>query len=230
MIYINDIYPTHFPTQDTATRTIASLNQVAVDFQFVMKTKLSQHPLKIIFLFTLCFWIGITWTITQCERCGNAYFHNHMSFSYSYASVYDTYSAEAAFRQYMNFCWFVIVTYFSIGYGDIVPNTYCGRSLAILTGIVGLFVSSIFIAVMVQKIDLTRSEKQVNQVCFAFVSSAFKCAFLQVVAQSQICRNYREAAAEVLQQAWFTHKYNCQANSQSKRALSQKKLLLAIHE
>jgi hypothetical protein len=32
--------------------------------------------------------------------------------------------------------WFIMVTFMSIGYGDIVPRTYCGRTLSIMTGIV----------------------------------------------------------------------------------------------
>lgn len=32
--------------------------------------------------------------------------------------------------------WFIMVTFMSIGYGDIVPRTYCGRTLSISTGIV----------------------------------------------------------------------------------------------
>lgn len=29
----------------------------------------------------------------------------------------------------------VSVTFLSIGYGDVVPHTYCGRSICLLTGI-----------------------------------------------------------------------------------------------
>lgn len=39
-------------------------------------------------------------------------------------------------NHYLNSIWFIIITFMSIGYGDIVPNTYCGRALAITTGIV----------------------------------------------------------------------------------------------
>jgi len=31
--------------------------------------------------------------------------------------------------------WMVAVTFLSVGYGDIVPNTYCGRAVAVGTGI-----------------------------------------------------------------------------------------------
>jgi len=31
--------------------------------------------------------------------------------------------------------WMIAITFLSVGYGDIVPNTYCGRGIAIATGV-----------------------------------------------------------------------------------------------
>ena len=31
--------------------------------------------------------------------------------------------------------WLIAITFLSIGYGDIVPYTYCGRAIAVCTGI-----------------------------------------------------------------------------------------------
>lgn len=30
---------------------------------------------------------------------------------------------------------FAAITFLSVGYGDIVPNTYCGRGIAVTTGL-----------------------------------------------------------------------------------------------
>ena len=30
--------------------------------------------------------------------------------------------------------WLIAITFLSVGYGDIVPNTYCGRGIAVFTG------------------------------------------------------------------------------------------------
>ncbi len=30
--------------------------------------------------------------------------------------------------------WLIAITFLSVGYGDIVPNTYCGRGIAVTTG------------------------------------------------------------------------------------------------
>ncbi|VDD89853.1 unnamed protein product [Enterobius vermicularis] len=74
----------------------------------------------------------------------------------------------------------------SIGYGDIVPNTYCGRTLSITTGIVGAGVSSALIAVISRKLELSKPEKHVNN-------------FMSDSKLSSRCRN---AAASVLQNIW----------------------------
>lgn len=30
--------------------------------------------------------------------------------------------------------WLIAITFLSVGFGDIVPNTYCGRGIAVSTG------------------------------------------------------------------------------------------------
>lgn len=31
--------------------------------------------------------------------------------------------------------WLIAVTFLAIGYGDIVPNTYCGRAICVVSGL-----------------------------------------------------------------------------------------------
>ncbi|KRZ15592.1 Small conductance calcium-activated potassium channel protein [Trichinella zimbabwensis] len=95
--------------QDAATRSIAALNRITVDFAFILKFN-----------------------------------GNHDEYLYS------------------NSIWFVIITFLSIGYGDVTPTTYCGRGVSITTGIIGAGVSSALIAVISRQMELTRAEKQVN--------------------------------------------------------------------
>lgn len=35
----------------------------------------------------------------------------------------------------LNAMWLIAITFLSVGFGDIVPNTYCGRGIAVSTGI-----------------------------------------------------------------------------------------------
>ncbi|XP_003371286.1 small conductance calcium-activated potassium channel protein [Trichinella spiralis] len=98
--------------QDAATRSIAALNRITVDFAFILKSLIFNG--------------------------------NHDEYLYS------------------NSIWFVIITFLSIGYGDVTPTTYCGRGVSITTGIIGAGVSSALIAVISRQMELTRAEKQVN--------------------------------------------------------------------
>jgi hypothetical protein len=35
----------------------------------------------------------------------------------------------------LNSMWLIAVTFLAIGYGDIVPNTYCGRAICVVSGL-----------------------------------------------------------------------------------------------
>uniref|UniRef100_A0A0K0DBT0 CaMBD domain-containing protein n=1 Tax=Angiostrongylus cantonensis TaxID=6313 RepID=A0A0K0DBT0_ANGCA len=139
--------------QDAATRSIAALNRISMDFRFVIKTMMANHPLQVLVVFTISYWICMSWMFTQCERYDGKLDVEHY---------------------YLNSMWFIMVTFMSIGYGDIIPNTYCGRTLSIATGIV-----------------LSRAEKHVNN----------------FMADSKLTNQRKNAAASVLQETWFIHKY-----------------------
>lgn len=90
----------------------------------------------------------------------------------------------------MEALWMVSVTFLSIGYGDVVPHTYCGRSICLLTGIMvgqrldawppgrinsdsgswrvylclsqGAGCTVLVVAVVARKLELTRAEKHVH--------------------------------------------------------------------
>jgi len=38
-------------------------------------------------------------------------------------------------KNLLNSMWMIAITFLSVGYGDIVPNTYCGRAIAVFTGV-----------------------------------------------------------------------------------------------
>jgi len=35
----------------------------------------------------------------------------------------------------LNSMWMIAITFLSVGYGDIVPNTYCGRAISVSAGV-----------------------------------------------------------------------------------------------
>ena len=53
-------------------------------------------------------------------------------FIYIYIYLYRYHDEEHA--NLLNTMWLIAITFLSVGYGDIVPNTYCGRGIAVTTG------------------------------------------------------------------------------------------------
>ena len=46
----------------------------------------------------------------------------------------DTRYHDEEHANLLNTMWLIAITFLSVGYGDIVPNTYCGRGIAVFTG------------------------------------------------------------------------------------------------
>ncbi|VDM24992.1 unnamed protein product [Toxocara canis] len=180
--------------QDASTRTLAALNRIQVNFSFVMKTVLDQEPIKFLTAFTLIFWVATAWTFVQCERYGRE---------------------ESPSIMYSNAMWFIAITFMLNGYGDIVPQTHCGRIIAILVGVVGAIVSSILIAVISRKILLSQGQRNVN-------------IFMD---DSRLTREHKHAAACVLQHTWHIHKclQSNDINNDSTLREHQRKFLNSIH-
>uniref|UniRef100_A0A8D8YWQ7 Small conductance calcium-activated potassium channel protein n=1 Tax=Cacopsylla melanoneura TaxID=428564 RepID=A0A8D8YWQ7_9HEMI len=97
---------------DASSRSIGALNRINFNTRFVLKTLMTICPGTVLLVFMVSLWIIASWTMRQCER-----FHDddHANF--------------------VNSMWLIAITLLSIGYGDIVPNTYCGRGVTLFVGI-----------------------------------------------------------------------------------------------
>ena len=56
----------------------------------------------------------------------------------------------------------IIVTFLTVGYGDLTPLTFIGRTIAMVTGFVGIGSSSLLIAVFTKKLTLSKMEDLVH--------------------------------------------------------------------
>ena len=54
-------------------------------------------------------------------------------------------------KNLLNSMWMLSITFLSVGYGDIVPNTYCGRGIAVSTGVI---VSSLLLTTCVAYVQI----------------------------------------------------------------------------
>ncbi|XP_065326729.1 small conductance calcium-activated potassium channel protein 1-like isoform X2 [Pelmatolapia mariae] len=192
---------------DTASRSIGALNKVGREVcrgvtleihfntRFVGKTLMTTYPGTVLMIFSVSLWIVAAWGLHVCER-----HHNYRDLS----------------SNYMEALWMVSVTFLSIGYGDVVPHTYCGRSICLLTGIMGAGCTVLVVAVVARKLELTRAEKHVHN----------------FMMDSHISKRIKIAAANVLRETWLIYKHTklLRERDHSRVRMHQRKLLLAIHQ
>ncbi|XP_037650315.1 small conductance calcium-activated potassium channel protein 1-like isoform X1 [Sebastes umbrosus] len=180
---------------DTASRSIGALNKIHFNTRFVGKTLMTTYPGTVLMIFSVSLWIVAAWGLHVCER-----HHNYRDLS----------------SNYMEALWMVSVTFLSIGYGDVVPHTYCGRSICLLTGIMGAGCTVLVVAVVARKLELTRAEKHVHN----------------FMMDSHITKRIKIAAANVLRETWLIYKHTklSKERDHSRVRMHQRKLLLAIHQ
>ncbi|XP_020495886.2 small conductance calcium-activated potassium channel protein 1-like [Labrus bergylta] len=180
---------------DTASRSIGALNKIHFNTRFVGKTLMTTYPGTVLMIFSVSLWIVAAWGLHVCER-----HHNYRDLS----------------SNYMEALWMVSVTFLSIGYGDVVPHTYCGRTLCLLTGIMGAGCTVLVVAVVARKLELTRAEKHVHN----------------FMMDSHITKRIKIAAANVLRETWLIYKHTklSRERDHTRVRMHQRKLLLAIHQ
>lgn len=96
-----------------------------------------------------------------------------------------------------------------------MPYTYCGRVVAVVTGILGTCTSSMVVAVIARKLELTRAEKHVHN----------------FMMDTQLTKQLKHSAANVLRETWLIYKYRRLVMGEvdySKIRHHQRKFLMAI--
>lgn len=177
---------------DASSRSIGALNRIDFNTRFVFKTLMTICPGTVLLVIMLSLWIVASWILRACESYHDV---NH--------------------RNLLNSMWMVAVTFLSVGYGDIVPNTYCGRAVAVCTGIMGSGCTALVVAVLARKMELTRAERHVHN----------------FMMDNELTKRLRNTAANVLRETWFIYKYTKivpKLNAYKVRA-HQRKFLQAIY-
>ncbi|XP_077988561.1 small conductance calcium-activated potassium channel protein 2-like [Glandiceps talaboti] len=178
---------------DASSRSIGALNRINFNTRFVLKTLMTICPGTVLLVFTVTLWMIASWTLRVCER------------------YHDEDNGEM-----LNAMWLISITFLSIGYGDMVPNTYCGRGVAVITGIMGAGCTALVVAVLARKLELTRAEKHVHN----------------FMMDTQLTKRVKNAAANVLRETWLIYKYTKltkKVNAMRVRT-HQRKFLSAIHK
>ncbi|XP_076009225.1 small conductance calcium-activated potassium channel protein 1b [Genypterus blacodes] len=180
---------------DASSRSIGALNKISFDTRFVMKTLMTICPGTVLLVFSVSCWIIAAWTVRVCER-----YHD----------------AQEVTSTFLGAMWLISITFLSIGYGDMVPHTYCGKGVCLLTGIMGAGCTALVVAVVARKSELTRAEKHVHN----------------FMMDTQLYKKIKNTAANVLRETWLIYK-NTKLVKKVDRARvrhHQRKFLQAIHQ
>lgn len=97
----------------------------------------------------------------------------------------DCSDESGKFSTYSNSIWLIIVTVFTVGYGDLTPQTDLGRAIAIASALCGLILSATLIGLVHQYLTLNNDEANV----------------LKFIEQHQRIKIYQESALDVIMQA-----------------------------
>ncbi|XP_060573425.1 small conductance calcium-activated potassium channel protein-like isoform X2 [Ruditapes philippinarum] len=178
---------------DASSRSIGALNRINFDTRFVMKTLMTICPGTVLLVNILSLWIIASWFLRACESPLDPNQHANI----------------------LNSMWMIAITFLSIGYGDVVPNTYCGRMVAISTGVMGAGCTALVVAVIARKLELSKAEKHVHN-------------FMQ---DTQLSKKLKNAAANVLRETWLIYKYTklVKKMNAGKVRSHQRKFLQSIH-
>lgn len=146
---------------DTTVQSLGAMSNVNINAQFVCKALMIQLPGVCLVSIMAIVLVINSYSIRMCE----------------YYTLED--HAETFFMQAF---WMTCVTFLTLGYGDVVPRTICGRVLAIITGMMGVGLMALCVAVLTRKLEQTRGEKYVH-------------TFVQ---QIKIDKTFKNAAAKVI--------------------------------
>uniref|UniRef100_A0A3Q1IGL8 Calmodulin-binding domain-containing protein n=1 Tax=Anabas testudineus TaxID=64144 RepID=A0A3Q1IGL8_ANATE len=180
---------------DASSRSIGALNKINFDTRFVMKTLMTICPGTVLLVFSVSCWIIAAWTVRVCER-----YHD----------------AQEVTSTFLGAMWLISITFLSIGYGDMVPHTYCGKGVCLLTGIMGAGCTALVVAVVARKSELTRAEKHVHN----------------FMMDTQLYKKIKNTAANVLRETWLIYKNTklVKKIDHAKVRHHQRKFLQAIHQ
>nr|XP_017501882.2 small conductance calcium-activated potassium channel protein 1 isoform X3 [Manis javanica] len=183
---------------DASSRSIGALNKITFNTRFVMKTLMTICPGTVLLVFSLSSWIIAAWTVRVCER-ENMY-----------------HDKQEVTSNFLGAMWLISITFLSIGYGDMVPHTYCGKGVCLLTGIMGAGCTALVVAVVARKLELTKAEKHVHN----------------FMMDTQLTKRVKNAAANVLRETWLIYKHTrlVKKPDHTRVRKHQRKFLQAIHQ
>ncbi|KAK6471539.1 intermediate conductance calcium-activated potassium channel protein 4-like [Huso huso] len=182
--------------QSASYRSIGSLNNINFHFLFVLKLLMNTQPGLTLLAFIVFLWLTASWILTLCER-----------------------SSEGAVDSMEDTVWLVAITFLTIGYGDLTPKTTCGRTVCLLTGVMGVGCTAMLVAVVSNKLVLNKAEKHVHQ---------FMMDTKDTKKVGQHHSHYPPWRPNVLRECWLLHRSSRGRRHSGEHRRDQRRLLKAI--
>ena len=161
---------------DSSTTSIGALSKIKINTLFVFKAAMTNSPSRLILAVMVTTFLVNSWAMRTCE----IYYQN-----------------DKGGNSYMEVMWLIATTFLTVGYGDKIPQSYCGRYISICTGVMGVGTTALLVAVLARKLEQSRSERYV----------------FNMVSRIQIEKRRKTAASNVIKaviQLWMIKKYSIQ--------------------
>ena len=104
-------------------------------------------------------------------------------------------------RTFQDSLWLIVVTAFTIGYGDIYPKTFPGRAISITAGILGVIFAALGTAALSNKLAWTTAEYNVSKLLLKSVMEK-KLANQAII---YLQRTYRRITNRAPNRCWSRH-------------------------
>ncbi len=114
------IFHSHL-VQNASSQSLGYLNRVSIDFVFLIKTYLEQWPTRSLLTFSISLFLIGSWSLRACNYKSSA---QHLSMPDSMWLFIVTFTTVGMYIDHKRDFILIII----IGYGDLTPSTYCGRS------------------------------------------------------------------------------------------------------
>eukprot|EP00736_Rhodelphis_marinus_P002138 Rmarinus@m.886 len=123
-----------------AARFVGNLNNVNFDFQFIIKTLLHSRPVECLLSVSLVGTVACAYGVSVCES-----------------------GMDSEVSSYYNAAWMIVITITTVGFGELVPMSHCGRLFTFTAAVLSFSISALLVAVISQKLQLTKAEHRVIQ-------------------------------------------------------------------